>query len=481
MHRIGWRESSKTKTKLNPRTMNINKVIGFIITFLLLSVFFACKEKTGGIIEFTSEPNDQSINITGQVLPKNEVDKSVTITTDFNSKITSQPRRSGFDNLLAELQIVYIKEKNIWLWSKDKGNRQLTQSGAVHQIQVGSDDQLVAYVQQVDDYHGELWVIDLNGQNERRILGVFELDELGSGARDPNSVAINPYQFSWIPGTRKIAFNTRQVFQDSSFIRLDDLNWVDIDSLERRTIILPFQGGNYRYSPDGSLIAVSTPNEVSIITADGAKRNSVLTYDQVISYSEQKYYADPIWSPNTKTLYVAIPPPDPLADPRNPTTLWEIPATDLKAIQIGSVIAQPYIDSEVVFSPDLNKIVFLRETGNPSENMTEVVIASKDGTAEQLVQKGKFVQLLAWSPDSNFFVFKQGENWEAKILKNGNQIEPLMGDPFGIYNLKWVDDEAFLILKENGVNFSLILSSLQGDILIVDEIPSPPTDFEFIH
>jgi len=478
---MGVYETCETDTHLSILIMKIKKVSGVIFAFLIISTFYACEEIEAGEIGSPSEPVNQSIDSAGQDLPKQEIGITVTVPPDDIGQIQVQPIQSSSVNFAKEIQIAYIKDKNIWTWSRENGNQQLTFSGGVDQIKIHPDGQLIAYLKQADDFHGELWIIDFNGQNERRVLGVFELDQLGSGARDPNSVAINPYQFNWIPGTRKIAFNTRQVFQDSSFIRLDDLNWVDIDSLERRTIIPPFQGGNFRYSQNGAFIAVATPSEISLIPADGSDRKIALEYEQVISYSEQKYYADPIWSPDSKSLYVAISPVDPLAEPRNPTTLWEIPVSGEKAFQIGSIIAQPFISSEVIYSPDVQKIMFLRETGHPSENRSELFIANNDGTEELPVQKDKFIQLLGWSPDSNLIVFKQGENWEARIGRIGNPPEPLLEDSFGIFNIKWVNTDTFLILKEYGDNFLLVLNSLKGESIIVDEIPAPPTDFDFIN
>lgn len=460
--------------------MKLNTASGVIISILILSTVYSCKGINEVINESNSEPIDQSVDTAGQDLSKKEIRETTVIDPEETIQIQEQPTRAEFDNLTNEIKIAYIKEKNIWIWSKELGNKQLTHSGDVHQIRIDPDGHLVAYLKQVDDYHGEIWIIELDGQNERRVLGVYELDELGSGTSDPNAVAINPYLFDWIPGTRKIAFNTRQIFQDSGFIRLDDLNWVDIDSLERRVIIPPFQGGNFQYSPDGELIAVSTPDEINLISSDGTNPKSLLAFDQVISYSEEKYYADPIWSPDSKFVYAAISPVDPLEKPQKPTALWEIPTSGDGAVQIGSVMAQPFINSKVVYSPDAHKITFLRDTGTPSENLSELILAKNDGSEEKIILKDQFMQILGWSPDSKHFVFKHGENWEAKIVSDRITPESLINDPFGIYHVKWVNEDTFLVLKEEGENFMLMLNSLLGESIVVDEILAPPPDFDFV-
>jgi dipeptidyl aminopeptidase/acylaminoacyl peptidase len=460
--------------------MKLNTALGVIFSLILLTTVYSCKEINEEKIESASRPADQLVDTAGQDLSKNEIGVTAVDTPDEMTQVQRQPMGTEFNNLLNEIQIAYIKENNIWIWSKEMGNKQLTYSGDVHQVRIDPGGQLAAYLKQVDDYHAEIWIIEMDGRNERRILGVFELDELGAGARDPNSVAINPYQFDWIPGTRKIAFNTKQIFQDSGFIRLDDLNWVDIDSLERRIIIPPFQGGNYQYSPDGKLIAVSTPDELILISSDGTNRKSLLAFNQVKSYSEEKYYPDPIWSPDSKVIYAAISPVDPLAMPRKPTALWEIPSSGGSAVQTGSIMTQPFINSDVVYSPDAKRIIFLRETGKPKENMLELFIANSDGSEEQLIQKDQFIQILGWSPDSINFVFKHGENWEVKIVPVGNTPVRLISDPFGIYIVKWVNEESFLILKEQGENYLLVLNSLNGESVVVDEIPAPPPDFDFV-
>ena len=377
------------------------------------------------------------------------------------------------------LKVAYIKDGDIWLWSSDDTKSQLTSSGMVYALNISDDGQVIAFLRQVDDFHAELWVINSDGTNERRLISVYDLDEMTADIRDPNAVAINPYHFDWVPDSHKVAFNTQQVFQGPGLFLFDDLRIIDADTNVFYTLLAPGQGGEFDYSPDGSQIAISTPTDISLVDSNGGDRRNSLPYDQVITYSEYRYYAKPVWAPDSLSLRVAIPPADPLTEPRLPTSLWYIPADGSLSYQMGSVIAEPFFSSEVSYSSDLSLIIFLRETGVPSENKSELYIAKPDGSGEWVYQKALLLQFKGWSPDASHFVFSKGEDWETQLGQVDAVPEPFTSDPHGIHKVRWIDDNYFLYLRENISTFDLLLESLDGELIHIDSIPAPPTQFDF--
>jgi WD40-like Beta Propeller Repeat len=193
------------------------------------------------------------------------------------------------------LRVVYTKDGNLWLW-QGENTRQLTSSGDAYNPNLSPDGRTVAFLRPAGDFHTELWAIDVDGANERRLVSITDLDAIGGGVRDPSAVAINPYHFAWIPGTRSLAFNTQQVFNGPGLSLLDDLNLVDADSSAITNLFLAGWGGEFVYSPDGSQIAISRPDMVILTNADGSNYRPVLRYDPVVTYSEYRYYAAPLWS-----------------------------------------------------------------------------------------------------------------------------------------------------------------------------------------
>ncbi len=451
----------------------------FLPLIALFSVLLSCRlvENPGTII-----PTDtylpqltqvQSIEITPQITK--QIKPELGEIPDAEITQTLIPGYSP----LNKITVTYIKEGDIWIWTHTSSNMQLTDSGMVNRMNISPDGQVVVFTKRVDNFHTELWAINIDGSNERRLVSVSDLDHIGAGVQDPNTAGINPYKFEWVPGSHTLAFNTQQVFQGAGLTLLDDFNQVDADSLELKTILPPGQGGEFVYAPDGNRVAISTPTDISVVSAEGGGRLNVLSYDQVNTFSEYRYYAQPVWSSDSSFLLAAIPPVDPLAQPRESTIIWYLPIDGTPAYQIGEVVAEPFISSEVKFSPDLQRILFLRETGEPFKNLSELYIAKSDGSEEKVYIKAPLIQLMMWSPNSNRFVYRQGEAWEGQLGGLNETPKPFTLNPHGIFDIVWVDGNNFLILRENNQSFDLFFESIEGDQTLIDSIPAPPADYDF--
>ena len=378
------------------------------------------------------------------------------------------------------LVVVFVKDGNVHLWTKSDGERSLTTTGSVIAVKISPSRKMVAFTRQVDDFHAELWAIDIDGSNERRLVSISALDDLSFEVRDTNAVAVNPGQFEWHPDLPILAFNTQQVFDGPGSSLLNDLRWVNAKTGEILTILPPGSGGQFFYNSDGSQVAVSTPNSISLVEADGSNRRDVLVYDGVNTYSEYRFYAQPIWSPEGNFLRVAIPPSDPLAEPRLPTTLWYIPIDGSLASQVGSITAAPIVASEPIFSPDTARLIYLRETGEAAQNMNELHITNGDGSGDFVYQKAAQIILESWSTDSSRFTFQSGENQEMQLGGLTEGPTPLTDNPYGILDVRWVDAKSFIYIRDRGGIFDLILWNIKGSSTpIYEGFISPPV-FDFM-
>lgn len=377
------------------------------------------------------------------------------------------------------LRVVYTKDGNLWRWQAGE-TLQLTTTGDAYNPVLSPDGATVAFLRPAGGFHTELWVIDLDGANERRLVSITDLDTIGGGVRDPSAVAINPYHYAWVPGTHSLAFNTQQVFNGPGLSLLDDLNLVDVGSGAITNLFLAGWGGEFSYSPDGSQVAISKPDQIILANADGSNYRTVLRYEQVLTYSEYRYYAIPLWSPKGDFLRVAIPPVESLAQPAQPTVLWKIPASGGEPVQEGSVLAVPFFDQPLRYSPDLERLAFLREIGDPSQNRRELLLTTYDGKGEWVYASGALMRFEDWSPDGRRFAYTLGEQQEAWLGGLDGAPQPLEGDRFGISNLRWVTPSQFLFVIQRGETFELYLRDLQSSALLLDITTGLPPVYSFV-
>jgi len=386
------------------------------------------------------------------------------------------------------LKIVYTRLGNLELWTEN-GKMQLTSSGDVYSPRISPDGQVVAFLRPVDDFHLELWAINTDGTNERRLVSIPDLDTIGGGVRDPNAIAINPYHYEWVPALdppggkspHVLAFNTQQVFQGPGLSLLDDLHLVNADDMEIKYLLLSGWGGEFVYSPDGKQIAITNPTSINLCQADGSSYRNVFTFESVNTYSEYRFYAAPVWSSDGSFLRVAIPPKDPLAETRLHTTLWTIPVDGLPSSQVGSVMAVPFFEQPVVFSPDLSHLIYFSEVGTPAENRRELHLAAYDGSGDYSYSEYSLLHFLDWSVDSTRFSFNVGEDQEAWI--GGLDAPPALfaPDPYGIVNLRWLDARNFLYLQQRSESFEFYLADLDGGAILLDSIPGPPPVYDIAY
>jgi len=376
------------------------------------------------------------------------------------------------------LTIAYLKEGNLWVWSQGS-SRQLTNTGEVYRPRISPDGKVIAFLRPVDDFHLEIWAINVDGKNERKLVSVADLDAIGGGVRDPAALAINPNRFAWLPGMRQLAYNTHQIFQGPGLSLLNDLNLVEADTLQKTNLLLSGWGGEFSYSPDGRQVAVIQLDKIILMNADGSDYRPLMSYPAVTTYSEYRYYALPVWAADGESLRLALPPVDALATPQQPTSLWRIAGAGSDPQQIGSIFAVPFFDQPVVFSPDRARIAFVKEVGQPAENLRELHLAASDGSGDWVYAKATALRFQGWAPDSSHFAYTLGE---AQVLWLGSlQDTPSQpgGGINGLQDLRWVDSSRFLFWQSSGGSFELFLADVRGGIWLLDSVTGG-LDYDFI-
>jgi hypothetical protein len=396
------------------------------------------------------------------------------VTPNHPGRATSSFGALGAGDLL----LAYVKDSALWLWSNGSA-RQLTRQGAVFQPKISPDRAWIAFLRPADEFHIELWAVKVDGTAEHALVTITDLDAIGVGARDPNAVAVIPAQFDWLPNSHVLAFNTQQVFNGPGGSRLDDLHLADPEAPTGQAIqhiFLPGWGGDFAFSPDGKQVALARADTLLLSQADGSQLRELMKYDLVLTYSEYRYYALPLWSPDAVYLRVVFPPADPLAPSPQPTELWKIPL-DSAPQQEGGVQALPFFDAPLIYSPDLAQITYLTQDA-PSNSPRQLHLGGYDGQGDRVYASAPLLRFVAWSPDSRMIAYVIGDQQELWIGPADGSPQPYTAIPSGLVDMRWIGPTRFVATRQQSDRFTLLLADLSGQTLELDSFTAAPPEFD---
>jgi Tol biopolymer transport system component len=280
-------------------------------------------------------------------------------------------------------------------------------------------------------------------------------------------VSVMPAAFSWAPGDRHLlVFNTRPTFEGPGLMLNNDLWFADIDEGNVQQVYPPGSGGQFHFSPDGSQVALVLPDSISLVNTDGSsRRDRVLVYPEVVTYSEYAFYAKPEWSGDSSYLMVVIPPQAALDNPEDPATVWRIPLDGSPAVLEGSFHTASFVYPTL--SPDLQRVAYLQQSGVTAGNVRSLHIANVDGSDDQAYTESENLMFNSWAPDSRRFAFTLGETAQLMIGEIGQEARPV-DDLSAVSDLRWVDSDRFLYITRSGGSADLRLRSINGEDVLVD-------------
>ena len=384
------------------------------------------------------------------------------------------------------LQVAYIKNGNIYIWTEGESSVGLTSTGDAVDVSISDDGQVIAYTRRnpTNDFDYELWAVNTSGPtNARQLVSHDEFEALKTGSPFPDARSLRPDLFKFRPGTHQLAYNTFAMFEGPVDASGEDLRLVNTDTMEK-SIIFDFNaGGRFYFSPDGTQVALSTPDHISLANADGGNlRANVLTFPMVITYSEYRYHPRPYWLSDSSYLRVTIPPEDPIVQPTPPTALWHVPADGSPATQLGNIPAIPFAWPDTAFSPNLDRVGYAKSVGEPEQNRRELHIANADGSGDFVVAIGEGVEFWQWTPDGTRFMYAiNGGAEEGAYLGQLSGGSTLIASiPSTLNQIRWVDASRFLYFQTNGNVLELRISDVDGqNHAFIDTIPDSSGSFDF--
>jgi Tol biopolymer transport system component len=354
---------------------------------------------------------------------------------------------------------------DLWSWAEGNTPTRLTNSGGIYGVSVAPDGSQVVFNRPGNTATYSLWMANRDGSELRRLLSEGELAKM-SAVKD--SAGARADNLTWLPGTHTLAFNITPTFDGPGLQRNNDLWLLDTDRNDLRQLLPPGKGGMFTFSPNGQKIAVITPEKISLVNADGTGRKEVLSYPQVITYSEYLYYPEPHWAPDSNSLMVAIPPADPLADPPQKTTVYRIAADGSPAIRMGEISVN--FLTPVAFAPDLTKLAYLSSGTQPASNILELHIAPSDLNGDRILATGEVTQPV-WAPDSNrlAYTLSGSERPTLAVIESGDL--PLV-DVSNALDIHWVDDQRVMFLHRSGSVWQLRLGAVNSISQVIADLGS---------
>jgi len=390
---------------------------------------------------------------------------------------TVSPSPTPEPTVSAIIRLAFIKDGNVWLWIGGKDTIQLTDTHDTVDLRISDDGQLIAFKRQDPDNVNSqaLWVINTDDSDEERVL-ISATDLAAIMPPDPDSyiTGVGILSFVWRPNTHEVAYNTLILHEGPGFGPNYDLRIVNADSLVKTTLLDIQQGGMFYYSPDGNQVALSNPDSISLINADGTNlRQDVLTFPIVGTHSEYLYCPHPIWASDSRSLRVAIPPEETLASPLPPTGLWSLPVDGSPAVLLGNIQAIPFAWPDHAFAPDLSHVIYVMYAEGQIENQRELHIANPDGSNDTVYDRGESLEFTSWSPDSQHFIYliDGGENQGLYLGALAGTPEQVTLLPRLMSNIQWLDGSRFAYLLWNGSQWELRIRNLSGeDLAFIDTI-----------
>jgi Tol biopolymer transport system component len=252
-----------------------------------------------------------------------------------------------------------------------------------------------------------------------------------------------------MPGSHTIYFNTLVIAGEAGYripqVDLYSVN-ADGDGDAITTQESPGSGGVPYFSPDGTIVALAQPDKIIFMEVTGAYWNVALTFPKILTYSEWMYVPEVVWLPDSSGVWVVIPASDPLSDPTQPSTFWNVPISGSPSVQT-TFVAVPAFASAPVISPDGSKVLYLGESGG-EDNLQVLQVDGLD-TGYTFAESGQ-VGIVNWSPDSTHFVYWLPQPATTYIAAVG-EIAYNVSDtsPIAIA-AQWIDDNRVIYIGDSG-------------------------------
>ena len=370
------------------------------------------------------------------------------------------------------LRVAYVDNGDLMLWTEGVGVTSLYTGDTVDAVRL-SDDGQIAVFRTVDAVYYRpvgLYSIHTDGSGLQMLLDDATMDSFDVSG---SASGAGPYEMEFIPGTHILAFNTNAWYEGPGLQIQDDYRQINVDTNTLSTVLMPGDGGMFYFSPDGNQAALVTPSNISLVNSDGTnRRDSVLAFTAVITYSEYQFYPIPLWAGDSSHLRVVIPSPDIIAQNAY-FNVYDIPVDGSPATDLGSTAASTLISLQrQAISPNLNNVGFIRQDAPPSTGrQLHFVDLSTFGLTLYYSVPSDNLEFVNWSPDNSHFIFIVGD--ELKLGQLGGANGPL-SDVTARSQAEWISDTQYVFTAGSYGSWQLRLGTISAASVL---IAAPVADF----
>jgi len=400
---------------------------------------------------------------------------------------SSTPQPTPLPSHIASLRVAYILEGNVWVWDSSTGARQLTSEGTAWKVKISDDGQVIAYQQNgnlnleavpAEDLGSSLWAVNADGSNPRKLVSIISyLTGILPAGGLGNEIGLS--QFGFQPNSHWLYFNS-QWFKDESIIPANDLHRVNAD-LPVPEALLTSSGGEFNFSLDGRLVALSSMVTINIINADGSgfSRDPLGSeFMPAVSYSPLlsnpiSYQPQIVWLSGAMGFYTVLPFRNnsctqymtsneaTLAEMSKKSCFVYVAADGSAFAQLAEFPAAWGETGQPLISPDGTKVAYVVKNNATYE--LHVINAATIDTVIASYENPPMFELYGWSPDSKRVVFFISDRLFPFSAGIGLPPAPLT-ESVAPYSLRWLDAEHFIFFREGKLLVGQVGSSATFEI-----------------
>jgi len=373
--------------------------------------------------------------------------------------------------------VFFLKEGNIGAWEESSGETiTIFDGGDAISVKLSPDRQLIAFLRRTivsrseTDWYEQsaLWVMDINGENQRELVSADQLRELLEASETDST---NMPQVEWVPGSHRLLFTGWTYFviaEGESHAFPAGLHLVDAENSEHSALLPNENSARFAVAPNGETIAIMTTAGFGFMDIDGSNpRLDFLDYPDV-GFGGSAFPSG-AWTQDSSAFmlassYVSENGEQSLAIRRVPV--------DGSSVEIQATLTDSHPDS-VVFSPNGRHVAYVKAVN--------WFIADLEGEARPLaLPYGAyfFWRRIHWSPAGLAYATlgprlhqlcpdATQESETCKVLElgaaaveNGRAQAPL-----DIAYVEWIDDERFMFTTREPED--LYFGNLNGEISLV--------------
>lgn len=381
---------------------------------------------------------------------------------------------------------------NLWLWNEETQTAtRLPVPEDAADAHASSDGRLIAFQRILNEQESEIWVMNADGSNPRR-LAIVSAAEIRRRYPDATGIEVT---FSWLPNTHTLAYTSRPLFGALGPVPHEAVYLVDAETGRVRQVIPPGEVNAFVYAPNASQIAALTARELRLIDArDGHVQFRVPlplynSPDQSMAYSPDgrylavfttegiaivnpsngdwrslpfeyrrigmgEFYATPgiVWLQDAPAFYTAIANEEDVFAPEATFTVWRVDGATATAKPLhtftGSVVS-------AAFSPDRRRLAFWTD----QQGHRKLYLANISDGRAVLYDQGR-LNFHGWAPDSIHFIYW----WQGFKLGHICESPRPLNMPPGEGDITWLDTGRFLaLIRISGERWSLRLQTVGGE------------------